>query len=300
MSIQAVAWALEQQDFLLESAGGRKSSAHAAKLVLISLANHADHVSGHCWPSGETIAREASITPRSVYRLTAALARNGFIEIRKVKGADGKQRSNNYWIRFDRPRAPWKFYSPDADDPDDPQDMGGPGDNESPGESGSAPVENTPESDESRGSESPGPSNKRVTRHIMIEPSESEPSLPDSSRETPESSPAKGASEAQAIGISTPLTFDPKLREAEVRRDQSAGELRKAALVFVIEGTRAWLAWKARKTIETKRPWNLVTNGTVQGKPARGWYFPTLFPPPDPDEPPPGSLMTREDMRGFK
>src|ERR1700678_1309302 len=123
MSIQAVAWALEQRDFFLESAAGRRTSALAAKLVLLSLANHADHVSGHCWPSGDTIANEASVHPRSVYRLTAALARNGFIEIKKVKGADGKQRSNNYWILFDRPKAPWKFYSTDDDDGGGPQDV---------------------------------------------------------------------------------------------------------------------------------------------------------------------------------
>src|SRR5947209_1766223 len=127
MSIQAVAWALEQ-DFSYTTPRGRQTSAHGAKLVLISLANHADHVSGHCWPSGKTIARESSCSEKSVYRLVAALERNGFIDIKRARGPDGKQRSNNYWIRFDRKPGPWQFFAEDdSDDGDQPGDTVLPG-----------------------------------------------------------------------------------------------------------------------------------------------------------------------------
>src|SRR4029077_8045701 len=131
MSIQAVAWALEQ-DFTGETPKGRMVSAHAAKLVLISLANHADHVSGHCWPSAETIAREASCTVRSVYRLISALRRNGFIEVRKARGENGRQRANNYWLLFDPEPAPWQYFNRDLED-EEPLDIE-PGDSVSCGE----------------------------------------------------------------------------------------------------------------------------------------------------------------------
>lgn len=50
MSIQAVAWVLSQKG---EDLPG------TARLVLISLAHHANHESGHCFPSAELIAKEA-------------------------------------------------------------------------------------------------------------------------------------------------------------------------------------------------------------------------------------------------
>lgn len=49
--------------------------------------------------------------------------------------------------------------------------------------------------------------------------------------------------------------------------------------VFVIEGTRAWDAWKAYKTREKGMEWSLSTHRVHEGKRQNGWYFPTLFPP---------------------
>src|SRR5262245_33636691 len=75
MSIQAVAWALEQD--LPDS---------KAKLVLVSICNHADPKTGEAWPWISTIAREASISPRSVHRALPKLAGMGLIRVRRVSG----------------------------------------------------------------------------------------------------------------------------------------------------------------------------------------------------------------------
>jgi hypothetical protein len=250
MSIQAVAWALEQ-DFSYTTPKGRQTSAHGAKLVLISLANHADHVSGHCWPSAPTIARESSCSVRSVYRLVAALERNGFIDVRRVKGSDNKQRSNNSWIRFDRPSASWQFFPEDEKDDDS--------------DSVSRDTE-TPEHDENgleHATVSPGPSDIGVTRQESLEPSVLEPSVPTS--------------------------FAPSARPDEQARLQAAEEARKPKRIPVVLGTLPWLAWCNRG-----HPPTLIGTVLFDGKPRRGWYFPTLFPPKS-TGPPYSDLMSPED-----
>lgn len=71
MSIQAVSWVLENCD--IGDAG--------AKLVLICLANHANHKTGQCWPSIDLLCSESSQSRSTVKRKLAWLAENGFIEI---------------------------------------------------------------------------------------------------------------------------------------------------------------------------------------------------------------------------
>ncbi|MES0207908.1 helix-turn-helix domain-containing protein [Mesorhizobium sp. M0028] len=90
MSIQAVAWALEQD---IPSAG--------MKLVLISLCNHANHKTGECWPSIATVEREASMTRRTVQRNIALLIDAGFIEARADFAESGRQGANVYRIISD-------------------------------------------------------------------------------------------------------------------------------------------------------------------------------------------------------
>jgi hypothetical protein len=259
VSIQAVAWALEQ-DFSYTTPKGHVRCCHAAKLVLLSLANHADHVSGHCWPSAETIAREASCVVHSVYRLVAALERNGFIDIKKVKGPDGKQRSNNYWVRFDRKAAPWQFFKDDEPDDDSPQKPGDsePGDTKSPGGNAATNDANPPSSESESGSESPGPSDIEVTRHIMLEPSELEPSV----------------ATAPTPPVSAPQRFDATARTDEQARLQAAEEARKPKAFPVIQGSAPWDAW-----VKHGHPNDLTGNIDVNGRLDRGWYFPTLWPP---------------------
>jgi hypothetical protein len=86
MSIQAVAWALEQ--YIPKA---------IAKLVLVSLANHADHANGRCYPRVEMIAHEASCSARSVQRYTRYLAERGFVIIEE-SFEDGRRRQNTYWL----------------------------------------------------------------------------------------------------------------------------------------------------------------------------------------------------------
>lgn len=84
MSIQAVAWALDQYvpDPVL-------------KLILISLANHADHVNGICWPSMRVIGNEASCRRETVLRKLPDLEEGGFIEIIKAKRGE-RRRAHTY------------------------------------------------------------------------------------------------------------------------------------------------------------------------------------------------------------
>jgi hypothetical protein len=263
MSIQAVAWALEQ-DFSYTTPKGRQTSAHGAKLVLISLANHADHTSGHCWPSSETIARESSCNVRSVYRLIAALERNGFIDVKRVRGGSGKQRSNNYWIRFDRTPSSWQFFEDEEDDQSDTV-------------SRDSEVETEAES----ATESPGQSDIGVTPYITLEPSVVEPSA----REAPPPAPP------------VPVRFDNRKREIE--RQKAADEERRPKRVFVIEGTRAWKAWDAHRRAELKAQgdsrWKMISSPipTTWHEGKCGWHFPTLF--PDSTGPPDPTLLTPED-----
>lgn len=264
MSIQAVAWALEQ-DFGYTTPKGRQTSAHGAKLVLISLCNHADHKTGHCWPSASTIAKEASCNIRSVYRLIGALERNGFIEVKRNRGGkDNKQRSNNYWIRFDRPTAPWQFFA--GDDDDGPQDQH---DTVSLCEN----VENFGPEPSENATESPTQCDMGVTRHIMPEPSVDEPSVPNG--------------------------FNPNARAAEQAKLQAAEEARKPKLWPVIEGSAPWEAHVANG-----HPRTLVCNiRLLDGRRDRGWYFSTLWPPKPKQQstgpPLPLSFMTPQDEKQF-
>ncbi len=267
MSIQAVAWALEQQI----PAG--------PKLVLVALANHADHSSGLCWPSVTLIAHEASCSPRAVYRFVADLTRNGFVSVEKKRGKDGKQRSNNYWILFDRLPLDWSAVPPshaqDAEESNTAdQDVAGstvqedePSDSQSPGEIRPAEVPEmsmTPGvKDEPGDSESPGPSDSGVTRKSLPEPSSVEPSR---------------RAALRAGGV--PHGYDPRARPT-ARVSAAAEEARRRSQpVFVIEGTRAYEAWAKVKAIENGvSRWHLTTTQIVDGKSLRGWHFPTLFPP---------------------
>lgn len=90
MSIQAVAWALEQH-----------INDPRSKLVLISLANHADHVTGRCWPSMATIGREASCRRETVLRHVKALEESGFIKV--IRAAGGlRKRVHTYELCMSR------------------------------------------------------------------------------------------------------------------------------------------------------------------------------------------------------
>lgn len=88
MRIQAVAWALEQY-----------IPTPIAKLVLVSLANHANHETGECWPKIETIAHECSCSIRSVQRYVRVLEEKGLVRV-EPRFIKGRQDSSFYWLQI--------------------------------------------------------------------------------------------------------------------------------------------------------------------------------------------------------
>jgi hypothetical protein len=269
MSIQAVAWVLED-----ENVPG------FARLVLISLANHADTKTGHAWPSVATIAKEAHISSRSVHTYLGALKRNGYIDIESGRHKAGQARSNNYWIRFDRSKDPWVFNKKDDDQ--------------------SAPDSHIEDSDSDitqpldceRGADiadgisaSSVQTNHHYSNHQESFPVEGRKEPSPEARSEPR--PVAVVSPPQALA---PPGFDPKARQAAFERHQVAEEARSTnRRVPVIEGTKAWEAH-----VRAGHPRTLVGIILVDGKPRRGWEFRTLFPPKS-TGPPLSSLMTEAD-----
>lgn len=263
MSLEAITWAFRQE------------IPPTAKLVLMALANRADDETGDCWPGLTRVAKDASCSIRSAQIHIAALARNGFIQIeRKFSSGDGRQRSNHYWLLFDRAPAPWK--SVKAEQPDDDQDVVG-------GGADSAPHTITTEGDFDDGishQDSPPPVNQDSSP--CIEPSGIEPIPPEQvdgprlQQAAMPASPPQALAQAKrpqaAFDGSKPHRFDPNARQAKIQAAQAAEvERRSSQRVFVIEGSRAWKAWLAT------RPQGFPTT-VVNGQ--RGWHFPQCFPPP--------------------
>lgn len=267
MSIQAVGWALEQD------------LPARPKLVLVSLANHADHTTGYCWLKAETLAREAACTTRSIYRFIGGLVRNGYIRKAPRKGEDGKQRANDYWIMFGREEKHWDWGAhpeppepeddpeENATDGDETQDVVEPYDTASHGEH----VGNSPADPVDKHAVSHGPCDSRVSHSESLEPSKTNSKK--DAREAPFSLP--------------PRAYRPP--PPSVAADVQGAILadREAKLIFVYVGTRAWDAWMAEMSRRKGFPWRLSTTAVIDGKTRQGWYFPTLFPPAPPSTAPP-------------
>ena len=257
MSIQAVAWVLSQNGEDLPS---------TARLVMIALANHADHTSGHCWPSVKTIASEAGCSERTASRYLYALSRNGFIDVRRTQRKSGQFRSNDYWILFERTGAPWQYFNRDPnEEPEDEPPENEPAANLADGQDGSeAPPHQLP-------TVAAGPSDTVGSRQeSLLEPSDSEPS---------------GVAQPPTAPIAPPGRFDPEKRLDEQAMLQAAEEARKPKAVFVIKLTPAWQAWIEHKRAELRAsndPRALLQADPIpttchNGK--QGWWLPTLFPP---------------------
>jgi hypothetical protein len=261
MSIQAYTWVLNQPGDDLPG---------FARLVMLALANHCDHTTGHCWPSVDTISKEAGIKKRTTERYLAALVRNGFIDKRQRHHKSGQFRSNDYWIVFDRNPAPWRFF-------DRKEDENEPSATEADAVTGM--VEESP-SATYEADDRPPPEGGR---HILLEPSELEPS-----ESQQEASPAHLPQ--------LPNGFDPSVRSDEQAKLQAAEEARKPKRLPVIEGSKPWDAW-----IRAGHSPALVGMVEVNGKRHRGWYFPTLYPQPKQSTGPPlSALMSPEDEEELK
>lgn len=288
MSIQAVAWALEQD------------LPARPKLVLVSIANHANHVDGYCWLKAETIGHEAACTPRSVYNFIGMLVRNGFIRKAKRWGEDGKQRANDYWILFDREEKPWDasaHLEADGGEGDGEENApaevegpisGMPGERHSPGEN-----EEPSERHDSRQpvdipAGSPGPGEAAFSHKRIAEPSESNP---------------KASSARARVHPST-------LRSYRAPPPQPVAEdtaLASSTPIFVYEGTPAYEAWAAHFARKNgTRSWHLTTRKFVEAKDDQpgqwrsGWWFPSLFPPGQPPPAQPQQGPSDQDIRDFK
>jgi hypothetical protein len=271
MSIQAVAWVLSQKG---EDLPG------TARLVMIALANHADHTSGHCWPSIETIANEAGCAERTASRYLGALRRNGWIDVRSTQRASGKFRSNDYWILFDHKPAPWRYYDKETEEADDEET-----------------VANLPHANLADGhSETPlhemahGPhATVGVAQSLLLEPSESKPSA----------EPPSTASRAN-LNLPWPKEFVANARAEQKAKLDAAEEAEKGEYVPVIEGSRPWEAH-----VKAGHSRTLVGTVSVNGRHHRGWYFKRsecdgLYPKPKPTGPPPLGLCTAKDEAELK
>lgn len=275
-------WALDQPDI-----PGRP------KLVLVAIANHADHTDGYCWLKAETIAREASCTPRSVFRFIGALVRNGYLRRAPRRGADGKQRANDYWILFNREDRTWDWKaglegqeSDGLDDENEPLD-----DVESNAET------HTSETVDPLAVVDAEPTEKHVLSHgphdsPVLRQDEKTPVLSHGPCDTGVShkriaEPSKTNPENVGLGKSQPRTYrpppPPPPQPIGATTLQGTG-----SLFFVFKPSRGYDAWKREKERETGRPFNAET--WREGR--LGWYFPTLFPP---EKPPPSGSENASD-----
>lgn len=84
MSVRAIAWAWEQD-----------TETQSAKLVLLALADHADH-DGVCWPGMRHVEAKAGVSRRTVFRAISSLTKAGLIEADERTRDDGGRSSNLY------------------------------------------------------------------------------------------------------------------------------------------------------------------------------------------------------------
>lgn len=281
MSIQAVAWALEQD------------LPARPKLVLVAIANHANHTDGYCWLKAETISREGACTPRSVFNFVGALVRNGFIRKALRRGDDGKQRATDYWIVFSREDAKWVPAAKHG--PEEPEEEPIEGEGSEPEDTidGMPPAQDSDgesyeRHDSRQGAEmspdSTGPVASTFHRKRIAEPSKP------NSKESSASARVRGAA----------------LRSYKPPPPQPVGEVfDNGKSIFVYAGTEAYEAWARRKAKESGLTnWQLTTRKFVEGKGWRnGWYFPTLYPPPESGksskDPPSEPQLSDDDIKAF-
>lgn len=78
MSVQLISWAYAQT-----------VGSPTEKAVLISLANRANHDTGHCNPHLKTVAAETELSYATVKRCAASLVEKNFIERKRIRRQDG-------------------------------------------------------------------------------------------------------------------------------------------------------------------------------------------------------------------
>lgn len=275
MSIQAVAWVLDREEIPARN-----------KLVLVAIANHANHTDGYCWLKAETIAREAACSPRAVFNFVGALIRNGYIRKAPRRGDDGKQRANDYWIMFNRPDGPWIKAEGAMDDDQEPI------------ESGDEPIDDAGVDAADEPQDVVEPHAPRASGETVEKPPEIHaqtaqravgPHAPACSHIDP-AEPSKTNPENAGARASAPRHYAPPPPAPPAPAPQGATTADGSGdFIFVYVGTPAYAAWKTFKERETGRPWN----GTMVKNGSHGWYFKTLYPPQA--KPPPGADTAASD-----
>ena len=219
------------------------------KFVLVTLADQTDERTGKvCYQRTDAafLADKCGVPKRSLYRYLGALIRNGYVT---RSSGQKKGHASEYWLCLDRlPSADMEEFlwsaADEVDEPDEPQDVEG------------CAISADPQDDEkTRDFGAPG------VPCVAQQDSLEKPKIPSRAREI------------------VPKTFDRSAQDLErgIRKERTPEESEK---VFVIEGTRAWDEWCRHQRARGK-PGTLPTC-TGQGKHAgrRGWYMPSLFPPP--------------------
>ncbi len=263
------------------------------KLVLVSIGNHANASDGYCWLRAETIAAESSCSVRSVYRTIGALMRNGYLRREKRKGADGKQRSNDYWILFNREPDAWDWRKGLAEDGRDDTEFDEPTDAETHGSEELDPQDVVEDETCDEQVLARGPHDAECTEYPPTE--QQLAAGPTAMRGAVKNLEEPSKSNPENVGIKkrTPREYKPPPPRAPPPMGATTLD-GTGQFIFVFVGTPAFEAWKRVKETETGRPWNQQT--TKNGR--WGWYFPTLFPPQA--QPPPSELMTAQDVKEFE
>ena len=226
------------------------------KFVLVTLADQADERTGHvCYQRTDAafLAEKCGLPERTLYRYLAALIRNGYL-LRDSGKSGGK--ASQYWLKLDR--------TPTAMDTWSWAIMGNIEESEEPTSAmeGSAilAVNENPSNTSQNG--------RGGAPYLADQDSIESPKRP---AERANGTKASFSSQAQAIDR------------------QGAGENESKSpvpgKVFVIEGTRAWEAWSQHHKRTRGIGWSLSTRGVDENAGKTGWYFPTLFPPPETREP---------------
>lgn len=241
------------------------------KMVLLTLADQADDETGSvCYGRTDLahIAEKTSMGKRALFRHLGALVLNGYLI--KESGAT-KGTPNLYWICLDRPPTPAEKFKwsdvPTAEEMDDDDDDDG-GSEDSAHPPGCAPV---------------------CTGGVHLR-ADAESSDNQSTKESP---PQKIPADVGGNG------FSKKNQDADRSSVVQEREAAKPAQYFVIEGSDPWKYWLAEMRRRKGNNWNLTCDRVMDGRVRRGWYFPSLYPPPKPKAPPGEANLSAEDIQAL-
>lgn len=263
MSVAAMAWAFRQK------------VPPGPKVVLLALADQADERTGRvCYGKTDMphLADKCAIPLRTLARAIDALVRNQYV---LRESGQRKRVSNKYWLCLARDpaesikdwrwRRPGQSTSPDQEDTDDTDDTDGVAD-----DSDHATV---------------ALSNRATVA-----------CLNGSDRDTGGMrNSANGGTEKESIEVPKNIYararsatgFDPKAQAADIEQVALQRFAEKAAArYFVIEGSRAWEAWCRYRKAKIGIGSMPSTAGTGEHVGKRGWFLPSLFPPPEQDSRP--------------